>query len=202
MRHSFAALVLALGATCVSGSPSSAQDAPPPSPRAGLDYRVVYKHGPEGRLLEVRRSGEIFRQEMVNVSRQAAILYDTAAGTATVIDGASVLRMPITPGSIGGLDAAATMAAMSEVSVRWRTGEARTVAGTECRDHHAEGVRDDRPLVGVFCVTADGVPLAYTLGGPGQIGRAFTAATFEIGPQPPEFFEWARKMPDEAKTSD
>ncbi len=200
MRCSFAiALVAAL--TCAAGR-SAAQDAVPPSPVAGLDYRVVYEHGPDRRLLEVRRSGEIFRQEMINVSRQAAILYDTAAGTATVIDGASVVRMPVTPGLIGGLDAAATMAAMSEASVRWRTGETRTVAGTECRDHRAEGMRDGRPLVGVFCVTADGVPLAYTLEGPGQIGRAFSAVTFEIGPQAPELFEWARKVPDEAQTSD
>lgn len=199
MRRSIPAFALACAVAAV---PASAEDAAPPSPAAGVDYRLVFEHGPEARRVEIRRSGEIFRQEMLDVSRQAAILYDAAAGTATIIDGAKVVRMPADPGTIGGLDAGATMAATSESPVTWTAGETRRIAGTECREHRAEGSRDGRPLVGVFCVTGDGVLLAYTLSGPGQIGRAFAATAFEIGPQPPELFEWARKVPDATQTSD
>ena len=178
-----------------------AQDTPP-SPATGLDYRLVMRHGPQGEALEIRRSGPIYRHEMLGVSKQAAILYDSENGTATVIDGAEVTRFPVAPHEIGGFDASATMAGLSDEPVEWTRGEAREIAGGACNDYIAKGSRDGVALEGRFCVTADGVLLGYTLGGAGQIGRTYEASTFEIGPQPPELFEWARKIPEAAETGD
>ena len=182
-----AAIALAGFAAILPGAVRAAEA--PPAPAPGLDYRALFRQGPEGRAIEIRRRGSAYLHRLPDVTPPAVIHYDLPSGIATIFDGPNVMRLALGPSEIGGFDAIAMMSGLSETPVTWEAGAERTVAGTRCTEHLGTGSRDGAAVTGRFCVTTRGIVLSIRTGGPGRIGHALEAETLEIGPQPAEPFD-------------
>ena len=101
----------------------------------------------------------------------------------------AVFVLAIPPTEIGGFDAPAMMAGLADGAVTWTTGPSRRFAGADCVEHTGTGRRNGAEVFGRYCVTDDGIVLAITTGGAGQIGRALEAVELELAPQPAGLFD-------------
>jgi hypothetical protein len=185
LRPPARAVAAALGVAFVA----TMAEAAPPAPRPGMEYRLVLRQGPEARDIEIRHRGTRYRHELLGEERAAVILYETETSAATVIDGDAVFTLTIPPTELGGFDAPAMMAGLADGPVTWTPGPGRRIAGADCTEHTGTGRKDGAAVFGRYCVTDDGIVLAITTGGAGQVGRALEAVAFEIAPQPPDLFE-------------
>lgn len=175
--------------TVLAMRPAAAE---PPSPVANLDYRVVFRQGPDRRAIEIRRHGSTYLHRLPEAAVRAEIHYDPETAIATIFDGDDVLRMRLGPDQIAGFDAPRMMSGLSDTQVTWAPGGTREIAGASCTDHLGTGRAGGSGLTGRFCVTDDGIVLAIEIGGPGRIGRSLTADILEIGPQSPRDFDMTR----------
>ena len=171
-------------------------DEAPPSPAAGVDYRVVLKDATSGERIEIRRRGNVFRHEILDGGNSAVIFYETDTGVSTVVDDDAVYILPTGISELAGSDASAMMRGLSDSPVEWTDGDPGSVAGERCREHIASGTREGGALSGRFCVTPDGVVLAISIGGPGQVGREYAASEFARGAQPVLIFDIPRPPGD------
>ncbi len=172
--------------------------AAPPSPREGVDYRLVLAVPSRGDVVEIRRRGDIYRHALVGETGGGIILYRASTGEAAVIEREAIYMMEMSPSELGGFDAPAMMAGLVEGPVEWSEGATREIAGATCTDHTGTGMRDGAPVDATFCVTEDGIILSIRVAGAGQIGRVLEASMLRIGTQPLELFDFP-VIPDAAR---
>lgn len=172
--------------------------AAPPSPQAGVDYRIVLAKPPQGDVVEIRRRGDLYRHALVGEKLGGVILYRASTGEAAVVERDAIYLMQMTPSELGGFDAPAMMSGLVDEAPVWTTGATREISGATCTEHTGSGMRDGAPVEAVFCVTEQGIILSIGIGGPGQVGTRLEASEFRIGSQPFELFDFP-VVPEEAR---